>query len=49
MLFTADHEKFIAAEINPFVDESEKADIVPAHEQFKKLGDLLTDPNDPSA
>src|ERR1700682_3314163 len=47
MLFTADHEdarralqKFIAAEINPFVDEWEKADIFPAHELFKKLGDL---------
>ena len=47
MLFTSDHEeprralqKFIAAEINPFVDEWEKADIFPAHELFKKLGDL---------
>src|SRR5260370_2983140 len=47
MLFTAEHEdarralqKFIAAEINPFVDEWEKADIFPAHELFKKLGDL---------
>src|SRR6202021_4021168 len=47
MLFTADHEeprriraKFIAAEINPFVDEWEKADIFPAHELFKKLGGL---------
>src|ERR1700736_4136608 len=47
MLFTADHEtarralqKFIAAESNPFVDEWEKADIFPAHELFKKLGDL---------
>jgi len=47
MLFTADYEeprralqKFIAAEINPFVDEWEKADIFPAHELFKKLGDL---------
>src|ERR1700728_3629318 len=47
MLFTADHEeprrllqKFIAAEINPFVDEWEKAEIFPAHELFKKLGDL---------
>jgi citronellyl-CoA dehydrogenase len=47
MLFTADHEevrrslqKFIATEINPFVDEWEKADIFPAHELFKKLGDL---------
>src|SRR5919204_1764305 len=47
MLFTADHDdvrrslqKFIASEINPFVDEWEKADIFPAHELFKKLGDL---------
>src|SRR5256886_12324837 len=47
MLFTADHDeprrilqKFIAAEINPFVDEWEKADIFPAHELFKKLGNL---------
>src|ERR1700726_5152250 len=47
MLFTAEHEdarralqKFIAAEINPFVDEWEKAEIFPAHELFKKLGDL---------
>jgi len=47
MLFTNDHDeprrilqKFIAAEINPFVDEWEKADIFPAHELFKKLGDL---------
>ena len=42
MLFTNDHEeprrilqKFIAKEINPFVDEWEKADIFPAHEVFK--------------
>jgi citronellyl-CoA dehydrogenase len=47
MLFTADHEvvrrelqKFIAAEINPFVDEWEKEGIFPAHELFKKLGEL---------
>src|SRR5260370_3830334 len=47
MLFTAEQEeprralqKFIAAEINPFLDEWEKADIFPAHELFKKLGDL---------
>jgi citronellyl-CoA dehydrogenase len=47
MLFTADHveprrilQKFIAAEINPFVDEWEKNDIFPAHALFKKLGDL---------
>src|SRR6516162_619014 len=47
MLFTADHDdirrslqKFIAAEINPHVDEWEKADIFPAHELFKKMGSL---------
>src|SRR6516225_8821976 len=47
MLFTAEHDevrrslqKFIASEINPHVDEWEKADIFPAHELFKKLGDL---------
>ena len=47
MLFTPEHEearralqKFIAAEINPFVDEWEKAQAFPAHELFKKLGDL---------
>ena len=47
MLFTPDHDevrrslqKFIASEINPHVDEWEKADIFPAHELFKKLGNL---------
>ncbi len=47
MLFTADHDevrrslqKFIASEINPHVDEWEDAGIFPAHELFKKLGDL---------
>ena len=47
MLFTADHEdarstlqKFIATEINPFVDEWEKAEQFPSHELFKKLGSL---------
>ena len=47
MLFTAEHEevrrslqKFIASEINPFVDEWEAAGGFPAHELFKKLGDL---------
>ena len=47
MLFTADHDeprrilqKFIAAEINPYVDEWEKAEQFPSHELFKKLGDL---------
>ncbi|MBB5048916.1 citronellyl-CoA dehydrogenase [Rhodopseudomonas rhenobacensis] len=57
MLFTADHDeprrvlqKFIASEINPYVDEWEKAQIFPAHQLFKKLGDLgflgLTKPVD---
>jgi citronellyl-CoA dehydrogenase len=47
MLFTVDHDeprrilqKFIAAEINPFVNEWEKDDIFPAHALFKKLGEL---------
>jgi len=47
MLFTPEHEelrrslqKFIAAEINPHVDAWEEAGIFPAHELFKKLGDL---------
>ena len=47
MLFTADHaeprralQKFIAAEINTHVDEWENNGIFPAHELFKKLGNL---------
>src|ERR1700745_978012 len=47
MLFTADHDeirrslqKFIANEINPHVDDWEKADIFPAHELFKTMGSL---------
>src|ERR1700728_4962097 len=47
MLFTADHDeprrtlqKFIASEINPHVAEWEAAGEFPAHEVFKKLGDL---------
>jgi citronellyl-CoA dehydrogenase len=47
MKFTHEHEeirrtmkKFIDAEINPHVDEWEAAEIFPAHEVFKKLGDL---------
>jgi len=47
MLFTPEHEelrrslqKFIAAEINPHVDEWEEAGIFPAHELFKKMGNL---------
>ena len=33
-------KRFIAAEINPHVDEWEAAEIFPAHEVFKKLGNL---------
>ncbi len=33
-------KRFIDAEINPHVDEWEAAEIFPAHEIFKKLGDL---------
>ncbi len=33
-------QRFIAAEINPHVDEWEAAEIFPAHEIFKKLGNL---------
>ncbi len=47
MDFTPQHDelrrslqKFIAAEINPHVDEWEKAGIFPAHELFKKMGNL---------
>jgi citronellyl-CoA dehydrogenase len=47
MLFTADHDevrrslqKFIATEINPFVDEWEDAGQLPTHALFKKLGNL---------
>jgi len=47
MLFTAEHDeprrilqRFIANEINPHVDEWEDAGIFPAHELFKKLGNL---------
>jgi citronellyl-CoA dehydrogenase len=46
MLFTADHDeprwilqKFIATEINPLVDEWEKAEQFRSHGLFKKLGD----------
>jgi citronellyl-CoA dehydrogenase len=46
MIFTPEHEelrrsvrRFIDAEINPYVDEWEEAEIFPAHELFKKLGD----------
>ena len=47
MQFTHEHEelrrslqKFIAAEINPHVDQWEKDQIFPAHELFKKMGAL---------
>ena len=33
-------KRFIAAEINPNVDEWEAAEMFPAHEVFKKLGNL---------
>lgn len=47
MKLTEEHEelrrtlrKFIDTEINPYVDAWEEAEIFPAHEVFKKLGDL---------
>ena len=47
MLYGPDHvqlqdslKKFIDAEVNPHVDEWEKAEIFPAHELFKKMGKL---------
>ena len=47
MKFTPEHDalrrtmsQFIKNEINPFVDEWERAGIFPAHDVFKKLGDL---------
>jgi len=47
MKFTQEHEeirrtmkKFIDAEINPYVDEWEEKEQFPAHEVFKKLGNL---------
>jgi len=47
MQFTPEHEalrdtvaKFIANEINPYVDEWEKAGEFPSHDVFKKMGDL---------
>ncbi len=47
MLFTPEHQqlretvaKFVEKEINPYVDEWEAAEIFPAHEVFKKMGDL---------
>lgn len=45
MLYTQEHQelqrsvkKFIDTEINPYVDEWEAAEIFPAHELFKKMG-----------
>jgi citronellyl-CoA dehydrogenase len=47
MQFTQEHEelrrtveRFVAQELNPHVDEWEDAGIFPAHEVFRKLGDL---------
>lgn len=47
MLFTAEHDevrrtlqKFIASEVNPHVDAWEAAGRFPAHELFKKMGNL---------
>jgi len=47
MQFTPEHEslrrtvaKFVAEELNPHVDEWEKAEEFPSHAIFKKLGDL---------
>ena len=47
MIYTEQHRelmrsvtKFVEAEINPHVDEWEEAGIFPAHELFKKMGDL---------
>ena len=47
MNFTTEHQalsdtvtKFVAKELDPFVPEWEKAEQFPAHEVFKKLGNL---------
>jgi citronellyl-CoA dehydrogenase len=47
MQFTQEHrelseslKKFIQAEINPYVDAWEEAEIFPAHELFKKMGNM---------
>ena len=47
MLYTPDHysmmdtvRRFVSQEINPYADEWEAAEIFPAHELFKKMGDL---------
>ena len=47
MRLTSEHEalrktalRFVQSEINPHVDEWERAEIFPAHDVFKKMGDL---------
>ncbi|USG60733.1 acyl-CoA dehydrogenase family protein [Sneathiella marina] len=47
MQFTQEHrelsdslKKFIDAEINPYVDEWEEAEMFPAHDLFKKMGNM---------
>jgi len=47
MIYTAEHHelmasirRFISAEIDPFVDEWEAAEIFPAHDVFRKMGQL---------
>ena len=47
MIYTPEHHelmasirRFISAEIDPFVDEWEAAEIFPAHEVFRKMGQL---------
>lgn len=47
MQFTHEHEqvrgtikRWIAEQVNPYVDEWEKAEIFPAHQLFKQMGDL---------
>src|SRR6218665_2764162 len=46
-MYTAEHHsimqsirRFLASEVDPFVDEWEAAEIFPAHELFKKMGRL---------
>ena len=39
-LFRETVRRFIDQEINPYVDEWEEAEMFPAHEVFKKAGDL---------
>ena len=47
MKFTPEHDalrrttkQFVDSQINPFVDEWEESGIFPAHELFKKMGEL---------